>query len=154
MPPAKTGKDKTNKKTDTIILQTKSLTFSNVTSTLRKLKKVTIKLIPPKIEEAPAKCKLKIAKSTQLPECPKDPDKGGYTVHPVPTPLSIIEDKNKHKIAGGNNQNLKLFKRGKLISGQESIKGKNQLPKPPINTGITIKKIIERKTFETFPGRW
>jgi hypothetical protein len=32
------------------------------------LKIVTIKLIAPKIEEAPAKCKLKIAKSTEGPE--------------------------------------------------------------------------------------
>jgi hypothetical protein len=55
MPPAKTGKDKTKRKTETIILQTKRLTFSKETSTLRRLKKVTIKLIPPKIEEAPAK---------------------------------------------------------------------------------------------------
>jgi len=29
---------------------------------------VVIKLIAPKIEEAPAKCKLKIAKSTEPPE--------------------------------------------------------------------------------------
>jgi hypothetical protein len=30
---------------------------------------VVIKLIAPKIEEAPAKCKLKIAKSIEGPEC-------------------------------------------------------------------------------------
>jgi len=30
---------------------------------------VVIKLIAPKIEEAPAKCKLNIAKSTEGPEC-------------------------------------------------------------------------------------
>lgn len=40
------------------------------------------------------------------------------------------------------NQNLKLFNRGKAISGAPSIKGKSQLPNPPINIGITIKKII------------
>jgi len=33
------------------------------------LKIVTIKLIAPKIEAAPDKCKLKIAKSTDAPEC-------------------------------------------------------------------------------------
>jgi len=32
-------------------------------------KMVTIKLIEPKIEEVPDKCKLKIAKSTEPPEC-------------------------------------------------------------------------------------
>jgi hypothetical protein len=44
--------------------------------------------------------------------------------------------------AGGNNQKLKLFKRGKAISGLPINKGTNQLPKPPIKAGITIKKII------------
>ena len=32
--------------------------------------------------------------------------------------------------------------RGKTISGQPNIKGKSQLPNPPIEMGITIKKII------------
>ena len=36
-----------------------------------------------------------------------------------------------------------LFRRGNTISGKPSIRGTNQLPKPPIITGITIKKIIK-----------
>jgi hypothetical protein len=44
---------------------------------------------------------------------------------------------------GGSNQNDRLFMRGKDISGAPLIKGKNQLPKPPIKIGITIKKIIK-----------
>jgi len=36
---------------------------------VRIFKIVVIKLIAPKIEEAPAMCKLKIAKSTEPPEC-------------------------------------------------------------------------------------
>jgi hypothetical protein len=44
--------------------------------------------------------------------------------------------------AGGKNQNLILFNRGNAISGAPNIKGNNQLPNPPIKTGITIKKII------------
>lgn len=36
-----------------------------------------------------------------------------------------------------------LFKRGKAISGVDNIKGRSQFPKPPINTGITRKKIIK-----------
>lgn len=35
-----------------------------------------------------------------------------------------------------------LFNRGNAISGAPNIKGINQLPKPPIIVGITIKKII------------
>jgi hypothetical protein len=103
---------------------------------------VQIKFIAPKIDEAPAICKLKIAKSTALPECAVPLDKGGYTVHPVPAPASDNIEAINNKRDGGNNQKLKLFKRGKAISGAPIIKGTNQLPKPPINVGITIKKII------------
>jgi len=46
--------------------------------------------------------------------------------------------------AGGNNQNLIFFNRGKAISGEFKYKGTNQLPNPPINTGITKKNIIIR----------
>jgi hypothetical protein len=35
-----------------------------------------------------------------------------------------------------------LFIRGKAISGAPINKGTNQFPNPPINAGITIKKII------------
>ena len=106
------------------------------------LKIVVIKLIAPKIEEAPAKCKLKIAKSTDGPECAAIPDKGGYTVHAVPAPDSTNDENNNKMIAGGNNQKLILFIRGKAMSGAPIIKGTNQLPKPPIIVGITMKKII------------
>ena len=107
------------------------------------LKIVVIKLIAPKIEEAPAKCKLKIAKSTAGPECdPWFPDKGGYTVHPVPAPDSTNDEKSNKSKAGGKSQKLMLFSRGNAISGAPIINGINQLPKPPIIIGITIKKII------------
>jgi hypothetical protein len=45
---------------------------------------------------------------------------------------------------GGRSQNLKLFIRGNAISGAPIMSGTNQLPKPPINTGITKKKIITK----------
>jgi len=103
---------------------------------------VTIKLIAPKIEEAPAICKLKIAKSTDPPECACIELKGGYTVQPVPAPTSTAAEVNNKTKDGGNSQKLILFIRGIDISGAPIIKGTNQLPKPPINTGITKKKII------------
>jgi hypothetical protein len=62
----------------------------------------------------------------------------------VPAPPSIIllvTNKIKEK---GNNQNLKLFIRGKAISGAPTKVGTIQFPKPPINIGITIKKIIRK----------
>lgn len=49
---------------------------------------VVIKLIAPRMEEAPARWREKIAKSTDGPECTRFPDSGGYTVHPVPAPAS------------------------------------------------------------------
>jgi hypothetical protein len=53
----------------------------------------------------------------------------------------MLESKSNNK-AGGNNQKLMLFNRGKAISGAPIKIGTNQLPNPPINIGITIKKII------------
>jgi len=103
---------------------------------------VTIKLIAPNKEDAPAKCKLKIAKSTEGPECACTLAKGGYTVHPVPAPVSTKLEANSKIKEGGNNQKLILFNLGKAISGAPIIIGTNQLPKPPIKIGITIKKII------------
>ena len=52
---------------------------------------VTIILMAPKIEDAPARCMLKIAKSTEGPACPLIPLSGGYKVHPVPAPSRIME---------------------------------------------------------------
>jgi len=63
-------------------------------------------------------------------------------VHPVPTPASVNIDANNNSNDGGNNQKLILFILGKAMSGAPIIKGTNQLPKPPISVGITMKKII------------
>jgi hypothetical protein len=68
---------------------------------------------------------------------------GGYTVHPVPAPFSTAAEDRSNVRAGGNNQNLMLFNRGKAMSGAPNIRGKSQFPNPPINTGITRKKIIK-----------
>jgi len=103
---------------------------------------VTIKFIAPKIDDKPAKCKLKIAKSTAPPECARIPLKGGYTVQPVPAPVSIKAEPNNNIKEGGNNQKLNALRRGKAISGAPINNGTKQLPKPPIIVGITIKNII------------
>src|SRR5205823_6649217 len=108
----------------------------------RMLKIVVIKLIAPKIDETPAMCKLNMAKSTDAPLCAGIELNGGYNVHPVPTPGSTKALNNNNDNDGGNNQKLKLFNLGNAISGLPIIIGTNQLPKPPIKIGITIKKII------------
>jgi hypothetical protein len=103
---------------------------------------VTIKFIAPAIDDAPAKCKANIPASTEAPECAKTPLKGGYNVQPEPTPDSTKADNTNKDNAGGNNHNEILFIRGNAISGAPIIIGTNQLPKAPIITGITIKKIM------------
>jgi hypothetical protein len=103
-----------------------------------------MKLIAPLIDETPAKCKLKMAISTAGLEWAKIPDSGGYTVQPVPAPPSTKLDISSNTKAGGNNQKLKLFNLGKAMSTAPIIIGTNQLPNPPINIGITIKKIITK----------
>ena len=142
IPPANTGNDNNNK---TAVIKTAHTNKGNlciVNPGTLILIIVVIKFTAPNNEEIPAKCKLKIAKSTEPPECASIPDKGGYTVHPVPAPPSTkLEDTNNNN-EGGNNQKLMLFNRGNAISGAPIIIGTNQLPKPPINAGITIKKII------------
>jgi len=96
----------------------------------------------PKIDEIPAKCREKIAKSTELPAWAIFLASGGYTVQPVPAPLSTRALVNSSTNAGTKNQNLILFNRGNAMSAAPNIKGTSQLPNPPISTGITIKKII------------
>lgn len=140
--PARTGKERRSRIAVIRTDQTNKGIRSKVKALDRILIIVVIKLIAPKIEEIPAKCKEKIAISTEAPEWAIFEERGGYTVHPVPAPLSTKDELRRRKIDGGNNQNLKLFIRGKAISGAPSIKGTNQFPNPPIITGITIKKII------------
>jgi len=60
----------------------------------------------------------------------------------VPAPLSTKPPVKRSANEGGSSQKLMLFIRGKAISGAPIIKGTNQLPKPPIMIGITMKKII------------
>ena len=46
--------------------------------------------------------------------------------------------------AGTSSQKLILFIRGKAMSGAPIISGTNQLPKPPIIAGMTMKKTMIR----------
>lgn len=103
---------------------------------------VVIKLIAPKIDDAPARCREKIAKSTDGPEWTMLLDRGGYTVQPVPAPASTYDDESRSSRAGGRSQKLMLFIRGNAISGAPIIRGINQFPNPPIMIGITMKKIM------------
>lgn len=140
--PASTGRDKSSK---TAVIKTdqtnKGVALSLIPS-IRIFIMVVIKLIAPKIDLTPAKCKLKIVKSTETAEWANPLDRGGYTVHPVPAPVPTKPPIKSRVREGGRSQNLMLFIRGNAMSGAPIIKGTSQLPKPPIMTGITIKKII------------
>ena len=103
---------------------------------------VVIKLTAPRIDDAPARCSEKIARSTDGPAWAIFLASGGYTVHPVPAPFSTAAEDNSSINAGGSSQNLMLLRRGNAMSGAPSISGRSQFPNPPINTGITRKKII------------
>ena len=145
MAPANTGKDNKSKIVVTRTDQQNNGTRSINTPKTRKFPSVLIKLTAPNREDTPAKCNEKIAKSTDIPACAILLDNGGYTVQPVPAPLSTKALDNNITSAGIKNQNLILFKRGKAISGEPSIRGTNQLPNPPIKTGITIKKNYNKR---------
>lgn len=105
---------------------------------------VVIKLIAPKIEDTPARCKEKIVRSTEAPAWARFPAKGGYTVQPVPAPASTMDEAKSNRKEGGRSQKLILFIRGNAISGAPIISGTSQFPKPPIIIGMTIKKIITK----------
>lgn len=105
---------------------------------------VEIKFKAPIKDDTPAKCRLKIAKSTLGPECAKIPDKGKYTVQPVPAPPSTKLEANSKTKLGGNNQKLTLFKRGNCMSTKPRKTGINQLEKKPINRGIMKKKTMTK----------
>jgi hypothetical protein len=140
--PAKTGSDNSKRTAVINTDQTNRGIESRLIDEDRMFIMVVMKLIAPKIEEAPARWRLKIAKSTEIPEWNRFPARGGYTVHPVPTPIPAKAEEAKSVREGGSNQNLILFIRGNAMSCAPIIIGTSQLPNPPIITGITMKKII------------
>jgi hypothetical protein len=75
--PANTGRDNSNRKAVINTAQANKGALCAVIPGALMLTIVTMKLIAPKIEETPAKCKLKIARSTEPPLCACIPDKGG-----------------------------------------------------------------------------
>ncbi|MEY6407867.1 hypothetical protein WJF24_23575 [Salmonella enterica subsp. enterica serovar Corvallis] len=144
MPAAKTGRERRRR---TAVIKTahtnKGVWYCEVAGGFM-LMIVVIKLIAPRIEDTPAKCREKMVKSTEAPAWARLLAKGGYTVQPVPAPASTPEDAKSKRNDGGRSQKLILFIRGKAISGAPIMRGISQLPKPPIITGITIKKIMTK----------
>ena len=141
--PASTGSESNNNTAVSNTLHTNRGIRSTLIPSLRIFLIVVMKFTDPKILLTPAICKEKMPRSTAPPGCPML-ESGGYTVQPVPTPLSTRPEDIKSRRAGGNNQNLILLSRGNAMSGALIIKGTNQLPNPPIIVGMTKKKIITK----------
>ena len=77
IPPAKTGKDNNNNTAVITTAQPNKASLCNLIPGVLILTTVVIKLIAPNKEDTPAKCKLKIAKSTLPPEWLCTPASGG-----------------------------------------------------------------------------
>ena len=60
----------------------------------------------------------------------------------MPGEPSTNIDRISSRNDAGSSQNEMLFMRGNAMSGAPIISGTNQLPKPPISAGITMKKIM------------
>ena len=106
--PANTGKDNINNQAVINTAHTNKGNLSNVNPGERIFIIVTTKFIAPYKDDIPAKCKLKIDKSTAAPKWNGLSDNGGYMVHPVPAPPANNPVTNNIK-DGGNNQNPTLF---------------------------------------------
>jgi len=134
--PASTGKDNNNNTAVTITAHPNNASLCIFIPGALIFNIVVIKLIAPNKLLIPDRCKPNIAKSTLGPLWLCIPDKGGYNVHPVPTPFSIILAYMNSSKLGGNNQKLILFNLGKAMSGPPINNGNRKLPKPPINAGL------------------
>lgn len=75
--PANTGKERSNSKAVIATAQTNRGVRSNLIPSGRILITVVIKFTAPRIEEIPAKCNLKIAKSTEAPPWAILEERGG-----------------------------------------------------------------------------
>lgn len=140
--PARTGSERSSSTTVIVTAHTNKGMRSSWRPCQRMLITVEIKFTAPKMEDAPARWREKIAKSTEGPAWAMFLANGGYTVQPVPAPFSTAADESNSISDGGRSQNLMLLRRGNAMSGAPSINGRSQFPNPPINTGITKKKII------------
>ena len=140
IPASRTGKDNRSNTAVTRPDHTKSGVWYWVMAGGFMLIIVVIKLMAPRIEDTPARCREKMVRSTEAPACARFPAKGGYTVQPVPAPASTIDNASSNRNEGGSNQKLMLFIQGKAISGAPIIKGTSQFPKSANYNGYDYKK--------------
>jgi len=106
--PARIGRDNNRRITVSSTAHTNSEIRSGWMPFERILMIVVLKLIAPKINEAPARCRERIVKSTDGPLWAMFLARGGYTVHPVPTPLSASIDSSESDREKRSSHRLRL----------------------------------------------
>ena len=105
----------------------------------RRLRMVVMMLIEPMMDEAPRMWIARMVMSTPMPPCVTS---GGYSVQPDDAaPPGTKNEPINRMVAGINNQNDQLFRRGNAMSAVPICIGISQLAKPT-NAGITAPKII------------
>src|SRR5665811_2298786 len=117
MAPASTGSDNSSRNTVTRIDHTNSGILCSVMPGARMLKMVVMKLMAPRIEDAPARWIAKIAKSMAGPGVPLV-ESGAYIVQPPATPLvpggpGMNKEVTSSVKAAATSQKEMLFRRGK-----------------------------------------
>src|SRR4051812_19871563 len=148
MAPASTGSDSSSRKAVTSMAQANSGILCSVMPGARMFMMVVMKLIAPRIDDAPARCSDRMPKSSAGPGWP-DVESGGYTGQPPPKPVepgapSTNSENNSSAREDGSNQNEMLFMRGTAMGGPPIMSGTNQLPTPPMRVGMTRKNTMIR----------
>lgn len=84
---------------------------------------VVLKLMAPKMEDTPARCREKMARSTEAPAWARLPARGGYMVHPVPTPAATVEDARSSRKDGGSSSETDVVYAGECYVWGSNYKG-------------------------------
>jgi len=116
MAPARTGSESNSRTAVTSVAQVKRGILWSEIPGARMLSVVTIKLIAPSVLLIPARCRAKMAMSTDAPLWDCSPESGGYSVHPVPGPCSIKLEIRRREREGGRSHREILFRRGNAMS--------------------------------------
>src|SRR6185437_6944071 len=140
MAPARTGSDNNSRNAVTRTDHANSGILCIVMPGARMLKMVVMKLMAPRMEDAPDRWMARMTRSTAGPGWP-DSEKGGYIVQPPPWPFTPGAPGTNSDVMNSANdatssQNEMLFMRGKAMSGAPIMIGTIQLPKPPISAGM------------------
>src|SRR5262249_57363734 len=107
--PASTGRDRSSRKAVTRIDHTNRGILCSVMPGARMLKIVVMKLMAPRIEDAPARWSEKIAMSTAAPGWPTALDSGGERGQPGAAPPPAKGEPRSRREGGGSRPKATVF---------------------------------------------